>query len=606
MEKANHSLRIVLPGVMILVAVVAYLPALSGDFILDDRPLIKNNPYVKRLHSVVSYLSQEDGIDERHGQGDHPGYYRPLLNFSYWMDHELWGMRAAGFRVSNLFLHLLTCVFLFLVVRRLLKSTQAAFWAATIFALHPVNTEAVSWVSSRNNLLVTLFSLISLYLHILAWEKRRSALTFLSLLCFSAAILSKEYAAVMIPILILWKRFLHPEKGERSEEVMAYLPYVVILSAYLLLRTCVTGLYPSTVDTEPLWKRLFFTPYIVLVNTGLLLFPINLHSFVVPYPPNTLSWQGLSGLVFGGGLGFLYWQAKRNPVFRFSLLSFLLGLLPVLHIVPLPAASLVSMRWLYFPMTFFLMGLSSWFLGALNARRFLTTCALSLTVVYLGFLTHVLNRTLWHDEEKFFNLEVRHFGNAYYASGLAERLLDQGEYGDAERYFRTAIQEGHATAKDMINFGALLTDTGRPREAMRLLERAQKSTMGFRERAELHNNLGTASFRLENPADALRHFRKAVAFDPKEAHFWCNLGGAYGVVGDYAHSVRAFRRGLEMDPGSARLRKGLALTLLKMQDYEKTASTLDGIPEEGTWRFQGPVETPQENAVSPPAKDGCL
>ncbi len=83
---------------------LVYLPTFSGDFILDDRPLIQNNPYVKTFHSPFSYFAQEDGVTDELDTGDyHTGYYRPLINLTYSLDYQLWGLNAAGFRVTNLF-----------------------------------------------------------------------------------------------------------------------------------------------------------------------------------------------------------------------------------------------------------------------------------------------------------------------------------------------------------------------------------------------------------------------------------------------------------------------------------------------------------------------
>lgn len=148
------------------------MPTFRGEFILDDNPLIKNNPYIKKTQSIVSYLTQEDGIsDKRDMEGNyHTGYYRPLINVSYWIDYRIWGMNAPGFRTTNLILHLLSCFVLYHLVLLFVNDQRAAFLATLLFSLHPANTESVSLVVARNNILVTLFSLLSFYFYLKARE----------------------------------------------------------------------------------------------------------------------------------------------------------------------------------------------------------------------------------------------------------------------------------------------------------------------------------------------------------------------------------------------------------------------------------------------------
>ena len=114
----NKNKALLFVGLYILIT-ASYLPTFSGQFILDDHPLVNNNPYIKKLQPFFSYFSQEDGVSAHNEIGDyHSGYYRPLVNLTYFLDYTLWGMRAPGFRTTNLILHLLTCVLLFGILSR--------------------------------------------------------------------------------------------------------------------------------------------------------------------------------------------------------------------------------------------------------------------------------------------------------------------------------------------------------------------------------------------------------------------------------------------------------------------------------------------------------
>jgi tetratricopeptide (TPR) repeat protein len=90
--------------------------------------------------------------------------------------------------------------------------------------------------------------------------------------------------------------------------------------------------------------------------------------------------------------------------------------------------------------------------------------------------------------------------------------------------------------------------------------------------------MGMAYFNLRENDDAVKSFKKAIIFSPKESQFSANLGGAYGSMGDYINSVSALKKGLEIAPESIQLRKNLAVTYVRMEDYEKAILTLEKIP----------------------------
>jgi len=561
--------KIFYPFVLPILALLAYFPTLSGEFILDDRPLVQNNAYIKSLHTPVSYLSQEDGAGT--------GYYRPLVNFTYWLDYAIWGMDGKRFRASNLFYHLVACLLFFLIMQRITGDSHVSFWIAALFAVHPVNTEAVSWVSSRNNILVTVFGLASFHFFLKADEKSSAGYGSLSLIFFAGALLSKEFGLLLLPIFLLWS-FLSPRRKTVYSLVRNHLPYVILICAYLLIRFWVTSVPEAPDGGEPVWRRVLVAPYLVLLNAGMIFLPLNLHSFMLRYSSTASPWQPISGLVLLVLVFFLLVTEKKRPIFRFGVSSFLVSLFPILNIVSLPSPTLISMRWLYFPMVFLLMGVSPYILLPAARRRQATALLLCILTGYLGLYTHILNRNLWHDEKTFFRTEVVHFGNLYYSSDLAEMLHQEGDYRGAEEHFAVALREGYATDRDIINYGALLIDLNKCDAALALLENAQKLVMSYEERSELHNNLAIAKFRLKRPGEAIVHFRKAVIYSPRRTAFWSNLAGAYGSMGDFTNSAAAFKRGLEIEPDSSLLRKGLALTFMNMQNYPGAVSVLEEIP----------------------------
>ena len=571
----------ILPFLVLCVLITApYLPTFSGQFILDDHPLVNKNPYIKKFQPFLSYFSQEDGVSA-HGKIDdyHSGYYRPLLNITYFFDYKLWGMRATGFRMTNLILHLITCFLLYRILSRCYEGVAVPLIATLLFGLHPVNSETVSWTAARNNILVSLFSLASFYFYTSKKPDKKILSTSLSLLFFAMALFSKEFAVMLLPIFFLHNRLVAGRQLRGRDEWIGYIPYVVILAFYFSMRWMVTQSVLSPGGFGSIWQRIYFAPYLVIYNLQLIFFPYGLHSFSVGYRETLFNWQAAFG--FGGValIGLLFWQFKKEKMLLFSILSFVAGLFPVLNIVKTSAVTLISMRWLYFPMMFLIMGLSRYLQRSLRVNQLLTLSVLGVGIIYFGAYSYILNENLWHDEDTFFSQEVLNFNNVLYIGGLAENLLDKKRYREAEKYFRIAINNYPYELRNYINYSALLIDTSRPDDALLYLDKAKALTMTHNERGEWFNNIGMAYSQLKEQDKALKHFLKAVHFHPEEPQFWANLGGAYGLMGDYENSISALKKGLDIAPDSIQLRKNLAVTYMKMEDYEKAIATLEKIPD---------------------------
>ena len=577
---------------LLLVALVTlvYFPTFSGEFFLDDRPIIENDPYVKNIHSPISYLGQEDGVTDECSAGDHhTGYYRPLINLTYSLDYGLWGLNALGFRTTNLLLHLLCCFVLFHFLQFLANDRYTAFWATLIFALHPVNTESVSWIGSRDNILVALFSLSSLFLYIKGWEGGSRLNRMASVLTFALAILSKEMGLMLLPVFFLYQRLLSRTRRNMREELFSYLPFIIVMAAYFFLRKAAITSYVSPFQMVDLLKSVCFAPYVILWNLRLIFLPYGLHSFVVDYPSTYLNWQFLAGLFYTGLFGTLVWRLRKDSLIMFSVLSFHVLLLPTLNIIPTSAISLVSMRWLYFPMAFltivFVRGIKSF----LKANRFVAKGALCAILAYFGGYSYILNSNLWHNESSFFRQEVLNFGNYYYAGGLAANLFEQKEYQYAEKCFQIAVNRCPLDAVNYVNYSHLLLNTGRPDVALAYLKKAGTLSMAPNGQGVWFNNMGAAYFNLRDRSKSIEYFLKAVIHCPYNAEFRANLVSAYMANGDYAKASSMLEKGLKIVPDSVALLKKVALTYIEMKRYSDAARILKDIPK-GKWGKYGVQE----------------
>jgi protein O-mannosyl-transferase len=226
----DDSLRLTLPsqaspaeawlwrGLLLLLCILAYVPSLSPEFLWDDN----------RHANAPAYMRDGQGLEriwtnlglENEGT---PQYY-PLTHTTFWIEYQVWGRNAIGYRVVNIVIHVVGAVLLWELLRRL--RVPGAFLAAAIFALHPVMVESVAWTSERKNTLSLAFGLATLLLYARfagitrdeaeqADHSRRDDdwnLYAAAFVTFLAAMLSKTMAAsfpVIILLMLWWKRKLN-------------------------------------------------------------------------------------------------------------------------------------------------------------------------------------------------------------------------------------------------------------------------------------------------------------------------------------------------------------------------------------------------------------
>jgi len=138
-------------GAALIAVVVAavYWPSLHGDFLLDDEILVSQNNLIRAPDGLLRFWFTTQAAD-----------YWPVTNSTFWLEWRVWQANPAGYRVTNIVLHILDSVLIWLILQRL--AIPGAFLAALLFAVHPVNVESVAWIAQRKNVLSLLFFLLSI------------------------------------------------------------------------------------------------------------------------------------------------------------------------------------------------------------------------------------------------------------------------------------------------------------------------------------------------------------------------------------------------------------------------------------------------------------
>ena len=211
----SWRLGLALVVVLATAACVVYAPAIDGGLIWDDvQVFVTENPLNRDLSGLVTIWTSFAAVD-----------YWPLVYSAFWVEWQLWGEAPRGYHLVNIGLHIGAATVLALVLRRL--AVRGWWVAALLFVVHPVNVEAVAWISQQKTLLSTALMLASglLYLRAGQGSGRRPGGDLPALAVFTLALLAKT-SVVAFPVALLGYEAL--ERGISRATLMRLLPFFLV------------------------------------------------------------------------------------------------------------------------------------------------------------------------------------------------------------------------------------------------------------------------------------------------------------------------------------------------------------------------------------------
>lgn len=515
--------------IVFLAAVVVFSNTLAMDFVFDDIPLIKGPSPLKSLANIPGMFTT--GVSSGTNFGGAPPYYRPIFNVSLAIDYFFWRENPFGYHLTNVLLHGLVSMLVYLLACSILKSRLSGVFAGLIFAIHPTHSEAVAYVAARNELLCALFMTSALLAYL--WYRRdgRTLFLVLSLSLFFLSLLSKEMSVTLPVLLFLYE--MGVRKSPLKKRFAATIPFFAVISLYLLIRVAV--LTNTTWDSPPLPVRVNTAIVIVVTYLRLLFVPVNLKVFYdIP-----IRWEflqtavivSLAFLVLFAGLT-LYSRRIRGPLFL-SLGWMLISFLPASGLPMFIAPALMAERYLYIPSIGFALCTGVLFgmlldqpaagedargrIPGIHRLGMLSGCVLLILLAALAYS----NNFNWRDQPTLYGRMIAD------APGHPLGYYNLGNYyGNSKQYSKMAgmyqkslalvTERQYEMAANYIRRGNL----DRAEHALRLLEGNKVSDAG------IYNNLGVVCLQQGKPVEAVTLFRKAVALERENPEFQQNLEAA--------------------------------------------------------------------------------
>jgi Flp pilus assembly protein TadD len=553
----------VLAAVLAVIALSATWPALTGAFVFDDELFLVGNRHLAAGLTWEGVRWAFTNFDVRQ--------WVPLAWISSMIDIQLFGMDPRGHHLMSLLLHAVNSILVFFVLTRMTGAVGRSFFAAGLFAVHPLHVEPAAWIGGRADLQATFFWLLA----VLAWQRYvhrpgpvRMAQVALPLalgLMTKANPITAPFVLLLIDVWPLgrWRAAGAPgglaAVGRRllGEKVSLFL--LSAAAAGVTLVALSRGRIIVPMEDYPFLLRLADAPVHYLQYLARTLWPAGLAAF---YPRVSLgAWERAGAAVLLAALTALAMAgSRRRGYLAAGWLWFLVTLLPVIGILrarDYPTAD----RYLYVP----LLGLfivASWGAADLSGRfralrRVLPVAGALVLIVFIAASRRQAG--YWLDSITLFDHAAAVTrDNALAEYNLGKGLQDAGRFDEAERHYREALRIKPAYPDARANLGLILAGRGRVAEAEAEYRRAIAVEPGC---VEAWNNLGTLLRSRGRPAEALMALTMAVRYDPGGAIAWNNLGLARVDAGDPAGARGAFGKAIGLAPRFATARANLAMVL---------------------------------------------
>lgn len=550
--------------IIILLTLIVYSGSIQNDLTnWDDDRHITNNADIKEIsaRNIKSMFSTS-----------YVGMYHPLTTLSFAVEYSLFGLSPAVFHGTNLLLHLLNVIMVYLLVLSLFSDFRAALFTAFIMALHPMHAESVCWVTERKDLLYTLFFTGALVSYVMYLKNNKGLFCLImTFILFVLSLLSKS-AAVVLPVVMLLTDYLFRRKftGRSLSEKVPFFIMSVLFGLISVYTQNVQHISYDSSQTYHLFDKIFLVSYNLLyyvisffVPFGLSVFhafPIKVNGFLpVEY---YFSFLIIIILFF---LIYKYFLKKRDVVFGLSF--FLIGMILILQIVQIGYAS-VGERYTYLPYAG--LAIAVFFIARdLIPKKFIqsgyTKTILIIYGLLLGALTFSRNG-VWKDSISLWSDAISHDSTSNFAwYNRASTYFSMKDYKNALADYNMALQNQSGDADSYNNRGLCKFMMKDYRGA---LEDYDKAIHYQNKSAEFYTNRANVKDKLEDYKGAIEDYTNAIKMTPLNADLYYYRGLSKSASGNKTGALEDYQSALKINPVNAEIYKSTGNLQIELNDMK--------------------------------------
>ena len=586
-------------AVLVFAGALAYANALRTPFIYDDTAAIVDNPHVKTLQVPDALFAAREN----------PTAGRPLVNYSFALNYAVGGVNPVGYHLVNIAIHILCALLLFAIARGTFASDDIAFAIALLWVVHPLNTEAVDYITERSESLMALFFLLTIYASIRA--AREPALT---------------AAGRSSPKKLRYRVRAHSPEGPRSrrrtwtigaiaacalgmgcKETMAVAPVIVVLYDRAFLFGSWSGAFrrrwPLYVGLASTWIVLAWllasgprvhsagftsgaSPWNYLLNQALMIarylrLAVWPRDLVLNYGwPRTLTLSEVlpQALAVTGLLAATVLVARRSPRLAFAGAWFFIILAPTSSVVPI-ATEVGAERRMYLP----LIAVVALIVVATDfARRRAKIPGAAVAVLLAAASASLAASTLDRNREYESSARLTATIDERWPSPVSDALVgyelgQQGHRDEALVRLRRSAEGGYSTA--WYNLGGMLLTGGQLDAGIAALQRFLREAPLDKAAVDTRVLLGRAFLTRGDVPQAIVEAQQARSMDPSNVDALAVLSDALLAARQFDRAADGYRAYLGARPADAAATLNLGIALAESGRVQEAASVLQRASE---------------------------
>jgi len=581
-EKTKTWIFAILLG---LIIIGIYHNSLNAPFIYDDKPKIVENPDIKKLSNIKTKLIYPYSKHKSFKRND-PS--RPLTYLTFTLNYHFGKLNPFGYHLFNILLHIFNSILIFLLTKRILfytykeSSDLLPIFVALLFAVHPINTNVVTYTFARSDALAVLFYLLSLLFFIKTFEGSKKA--YILSVFFCVLSFSSKPIAVTLPAMLLIFDYIFLSQYEIRrvmEKKYYHLAFWVILIGYLLFRYFYLGGIGDVESDAPLkvprYPYLLTQTYVLVQYIKSLIIPTGLCIMHwVKLAKTIFEFKVLYSIFFIAGIFLITWKVYKkktnwSKIVLFCVLWFFITLSPTSSFFPTTAY--MDDKRLYLSGLGFYLAIGfayfSFYCKATTYSKKSKQILLSIMAIYislLGVATYKRNQLYRNPVLVWQDVIARYPNSSKAYNNLGLLYKNQKKYDEAIREYQRTLNINPNYAEAHTNLGVLYHEQKRYDEA---IQEYQKALSVDPNDAEAYNNLGV-SYHVQKRYDkAIQSYQDALATNPDYADAYNNLGVLYYEQKRYGEAIQEYQKALDINPDYAKAHNNLGVAYKELKRYDE-------------------------------------
>lgn len=526
--------RFVLVFLAFLVFAV-YVNSLGNDFVSDDISAIRDNPNIGQ----TNYFWK-------------PPYFNiSLRGVIIFFTHKIFGLNPTFYRLSNIFFHLGSTLLIFLLLGFFFRP-PIPFTTATIFAVHPLLTESVTWISGAPYSNGAFFFLLTFLTYILSANPGKFKFYLLSIFSFFVALHFSEKPIVLPLILFLYEHSFSKLKFNWPKLI----PYFAIsgfwaLYLFGLLGPRITALETTFYQQPGLFNPLIQIPIAITSYLELIFWPKNLTLYHSEMSFSQVEYLVRLGIFILFLVAIIYYFKKDRRIF-FWLSFFIISLLPTL--TPLGISWIVAERYVYLGSLgiFVFVALAINKIGQLAKDKQVTYLILSVLLILLSSRTILRNNDWKNQDTLWLAMAKTSPSSPQNHNNLGDYYGRQGDFQRSIEEFQKAIELNPGYADAYHNLANTYTQIGKIEEAIKNYQKAIEFGPHL---WQSHQALAAVYFNQEKYDLAKQELEKAIAVNPQNPNLYISLAVVYLKLEDFPSAQNALNTVLQLDPNNQKAKE---------------------------------------------------